>query len=52
LEKEEVKVHELLLVTLDKAKHGQGIGGYWATELKVYMEAGAVTAKAKMIMGK
>ena len=37
---------------LDKAKDGQGVSGYWATELKVYMEAGAVTAKAKMVTGK
>lgn len=51
-EKEEVKVHELLLLKLDKADDGHGIGGYWVTELKVYMNAAPVLAKAKNVMEK
>jgi hypothetical protein len=40
------------MLKLDKANEGKGIDGYWATELKVYMDAGAVMAKAKIVMGK
>jgi hypothetical protein len=44
-----IKVNELLMLKLEKAIEGKGVNGWWVTEAKVYMDAGPVMAKAKMI---
>jgi hypothetical protein len=48
--KEEVKVAECLVVKLEKAPEGKGEAGLWATELRVYMDFGAIHMKGKELM--
>ena len=45
--KEEVKVAECLVVKLENAPVGKGEAGLWATELRVYMDFGAIHVKGK-----
>jgi hypothetical protein len=48
--KEEVKVAECLVVKLENAPEGKGEAGLWATELRVYMDFGAIHMKGKELM--
>jgi hypothetical protein len=48
--KEEVKVAECLVVKLEKAPEGKGEAGLWATELRVYIDFGAIHMKGKELM--
>lgn len=48
--KEKVKVAECLVVKLEPAPKGKGVAGLWATELRVYMDFGAIHMKGKELM--
>jgi hypothetical protein len=48
--KEEVKVAECLVVKLEPAPEGKGVGGLWATEIRAYMDFGAIQTKGKELM--
>ena len=48
--KEEVKVAECLVIELEPAPEGKGEAGIWATELRVYMDFGAIHMKGKELM--
>jgi hypothetical protein len=40
------------MLKLEKASEGSGIAGYWATEVKAYMDPGAMLAKVKLFREK
>jgi hypothetical protein len=48
--KEEVKVAECVVLKLEPAPEGKGVAGLWATELRVYMDFGAIHMKGKELM--
>lgn len=48
--KEEVKVAECVVVKLEPAPEGKGVAGLWATELRIYMDFGAIHMKGKELM--
>jgi hypothetical protein len=47
---EEVRVSELLILKLEDAPDGKGIGGWWATEVKAYLDTSAIQAKAMSLV--
>lgn len=49
---EEVRASELLMLKLEAAPDEKGIGGWWATEVKAYLDTSAIQAKAMSLMGK